>query len=116
MALIVNINIASPAPLTVSPERDDGLISPLNGCNGVMVKGMVSGYAPILLLASSWCQEGAGCQVTCPLHWSLPGHTLCSLLATQRVIMLQWLPHTTCDASTKQLFLSTVLLLSAKLN
>ena len=54
MALIVNINIASKAPLTVSPERDDGLISPLNGCNGVAVEG-----DGVRICSCSWAAAGA---------------------------------------------------------
>ena len=83
MALIVNINIASPAPLTVSPERDDGLISPLNGCNGVMVKVMVSGYAP-----------APGQQLVPGGGW-VPGDLPSTLVITRSHSLLS-ARHTTC--------------------
>ena len=82
MALIVNINIASPAPLTVSSERDDGLISPLNGCNGVAVAGSWRWWCPdmLLLLASSWCQEGLGARwpALATGHYRVTPSALCS--------------------------------------
>ena len=80
MALIVNINIASPAPLTVSPERDDGLIPPLNGCNGVMVKVMVSGYAPAAGARGGW----------------VPGDLPSTLVITRSHSLLS-ARHTTCN-------------------
>ena len=71
----------------------------------------------VRMCSCSWPAAGARRGwVPGDLLWPLVITGSHSLLATQRVTTLQWLPHTTCDAATKQLFLSTLLLLSTKLN